>query len=81
MNKIDLNRRDAKCVEARSAGTLGRSGGRDGLAIRVPATTPRTVPKNQLFKRIPPEGTDDIPWESNSVTMTEMLVCRLSWRD
>ena len=59
-NKIDLNRRDARTAEARSAGTLGRPGERNRVAIRVAAITPRTLRKNQLLIGTPPRETDGI---------------------
>ena len=74
--EIDLNHR-----EARSAGPFGQRGRRKRLAIRVLAITLKTVQKNEFLNGTPPERTDDILWELNSVIRTEIIVWKLSWRD
>ena len=55
--EIDLNRRGSRTAEP-----LGPPGIRNRVAIRVPAITSKTVPKNQLSNETPSEGTNDIPW-------------------
>ena len=53
-NEIDRCYRGERTAEARSAGTLVPPGGRDQVAIRVPATTPRAVLKNGSIREIAP---------------------------
>ena len=79
-NEIDRCYRGERTAEARSVGTLGPPGGRDQVAIRVPATTPRAVLKNGSIRETAPRRTVGTPWESNSVTTTETLAYELFWR-
>ena len=47
------------------------------MAIRVPATTPRSVLKNGSIRETAPRRTVGNQWESNSVTTTETLAYKL----
>ena len=78
-NGNDSNHRVTSTVKARSAGVISLPEGRNRVANRASATTPRAAPESPSSRRNTSSKTGDIQQASSSEAMTE-VVYKLSWR-